>query len=96
MLIILLVCRLIGRYIEPLNNSVFKRGIMFGDVVFMYIVMLIVAGLAFSPLGYFIYMYSRKDAEPFGDTEPHGDSESMVLDMAEQAINVVKGLLGKK
>ena len=96
MLIILLVCRLIERYIKPSNNSVFKRGIMIGDVIFMYIVMLIVAGLAFAPLGYFIYIYSRKGPEPFGETEPHGDSESMVLDMAEQAINAAKGLLGKK
>jgi hypothetical protein len=64
---------------------------MIGDVIFMYVVMLIVAGLAFAPLGYFIYMYTKKSGEPFGDTEPHGDSESMVLNLVEQLINKVKG-----
>ncbi len=64
---------------------------MVGDLIFMYIVMLIVAGLAFAPLGYFIYMYTKKGGEPFGDTEPHGDSESKVLDMAESLIHAVKG-----
>lgn len=69
---------------------------MVGDIIFLYVVMLIIAGLAFAPLGYFIYMYTMKSGEPFGETEPHGDSDSMVLDLAEQAINVVKGLISKK
>ena len=69
---------------------------MVGDIIFLYVVMLIIAGLAFAPLGYFIYMYSMKSGEPFGETEPHGDSDSMVLDLAEQAINAVKGLISKK
>jgi len=64
---------------------------MFGDVAFLYIVMMLVAGLAFAPLGYFIYMYTKKGGEPFGDTEPHGDSESKVLDMAESLIHAIKG-----
>ena len=64
---------------------------MIGDVFFMYVVMLIVAGLAFAPLGYFIYMYTNKSGEPFGETEPHGDSESMILNLVEQLINKVKG-----
>ena len=55
--------------------------------------MLIIAGLAFMPLGYFIYIYTMKDGEPFGDTEPHGDSDSMVLALAEQAVNKVKFLM---
>jgi hypothetical protein len=41
-------------------------------------------------------MYTMKSGEPFGDTEPHGDSESKVLDLAEMAIHKVQGLLGKK
>jgi hypothetical protein len=45
------------------------------------------------PLGYFIYIYTMKDGEPFGDTEPHGDSDSMVLALAEQAVNKVKFLM---
>ncbi|RLA03172.1 MAG: hypothetical protein DRQ54_11130 [Gammaproteobacteria bacterium] len=67
-----------------------------GGVIEMFVIMLIVAGLAFAPLGYFIYMYTAKGGEPFGETEPHGDSESMVLDLAEQGISFVKGLIAKK
>ena len=69
---------------------------MVADVITIYIIMLIVAALAFSPLGYFIYIYSVKDGNPFGDTEPHGDSESAVLNLAEKVIDKVKSLTGKK
>ncbi len=69
---------------------------MVGDLIEILIVMWIVAIFAFAPLGYFIYMYSMKSGEPFGDTEPHGDSESKVLDLAELAINKVKQFLNKK
>lgn len=58
--------------------------------------MLIIACIAFLPLGYFIYMYTAKNGEPFGDIEPHGDHESAVLNMAEKLINRVKGIIGKK
>ena len=44
--------------------------------------MLVIACVAFVPLGYFIYMYTAKNGEPFGETEPHGDSESAVLNLA--------------
>ncbi len=64
---------------------------MVGDLIFMYIAMLVIAALAFAPLGYFIYMYTKKDGEPFGDTEPHGDSESKVLNMVESVIHAIKG-----
>ncbi|MFK5949606.1 MAG: hypothetical protein QM500_12645 [Methylococcales bacterium] len=64
---------------------------MVGDLIFMYIAMLVIAALAFAPLGYFIYMYTKKDGEPFGDTEPHGDSESKVLNMVESVIHSIKG-----
>ncbi|MCK5828671.1 MAG: hypothetical protein KAH20_00020 [Methylococcales bacterium] len=69
---------------------------MVGDLIAVTILMWVVALCAFAPLGYFIYMYTRKNGEPFGDTEPHGDSESKVLDIAEQVINKIKGLMGKK
>jgi len=62
----------------------------------LFIVMLIAAALAFAPLGYFIYMYTAKDGEPFGDTEPHGDSESLVLNLAEKGINAIKNIANKK
>jgi hypothetical protein len=64
-----------------------------GSVIELFIVMLVIAALAFAPLGYFIYMYTRKNGEPFGDIEPHGDSESLVLNLAEKAINKVKSLI---
>nr|WP_150051876.1 hypothetical protein [Methylomonas rhizoryzae] len=67
-----------------------------GGVFELGIVMLIIAFFAFAPLGYFIYMYTMKNGEPFGDIEPHGDSESPVLNMAEKLITTVKGLLAKK
>lgn len=67
---------------------------MMGGVIELVIVMLIIAGLAFAPLGYFIYMYTQKNGEPFGDIEPHGDSESPLLNTVEKVINQVKAKLG--
>ncbi len=67
-----------------------------GDVLEIFFFMLVIGCIAFAPLGYFIYMYTQKNGEPFGDIEPHGDSESAVLDLAEKVINFVKGVLGKK
>ncbi len=64
---------------------------MFGSVLIVGISLLVVAGLVFAPLGYFIYMYTKKGGDPFGETEPHGDSESLVLDLAESLINKIKG-----
>jgi hypothetical protein len=58
--------------------------------------MLVIAAVAFVPLGYFIYKFSEKNAKPFGETEPHGDSPSKINDFAESAIHFVKGLLSKK
>ncbi len=69
---------------------------MVGDLFEIIFFMWLVAILAFAPLGYFIYMYTAKSGEPFGDTEPHGDSDSMVLNLAEKAIHKVQSLIGKK
>jgi len=85
------------RYIKDLIiKIILYEGVVMGGVVEMFFFMLVIAGLAFAPLGYFIYMYSMKSGEPFGETEPHGDSESLVLNMAEQAINKLKSLIAKK
>jgi len=70
--------------------------VIMGDVVELIIWMWIFAGVCFAPLGYFIYKYNQKNADPFGDTELHGDSESTVLNVAENVVNAVKRLLGKK
>jgi hypothetical protein len=57
--------------------------------------MLFIACVAFAPLAYFIYMYTMKNGEPFGDIEPHGDSESAVLNFAGKVINMVKSKVAK-
>jgi len=61
-----------------------------GEIIWLFLIMLVVAGVAFAPLGYFIYMYTMKKGEPFGDTEPHGDSESPLLTAVEKLINKIK------
>lgn len=61
-----------------------------GAVIELFLVMMVIAGLAFAPLGYFIYMYTKKNGEPFGDTEPHGDTESPLLNMIGKVFNKVK------
>lgn len=67
-----------------------------GGVVELFVIMFIVAAAAFAPLGYFIYKFTQKNAEPFGDIEPHGDSHSVVNDLAEKAIEFFKTKLSKK
>jgi hypothetical protein len=62
----------------------------------LWLIMLIIAAAAFAPLGYFIYMFTKASAKPFGEIEPHGDSPSVVNDFAEKVIKYVQGLLAKK
>lgn len=66
-----------------------------GDVTGLFIAMIIIGAAAFAPLGYFIYKFTQNDGKPFGETEPHGDSPSMVNDFAEKIIALVKNLLNK-
>jgi len=40
-----------------------------GGVLELFVFMVIIATAAFAPLGYFIYKYTQKNAEPFGETE---------------------------
>ncbi len=61
-----------------------------GDIIILALAMLVIACLAFAPLGYFIYMYTMKNGEPFGDIEPHGDSESALLTAVDKAFAAVK------
>ncbi len=67
-----------------------------GDVVELWLAMLILAAAAFAPLGYFIYKFTQKNGRPFGETEPHGDSPSLINDFAEKVIAIVKGLVSQK
>lgn len=65
------------------------------EVTEIFVLMLVIATVAFAPLGYFIYKFTQKNAEPFGETEPHGDSPSMINDFAENVIHFVKSKLTK-
>jgi len=67
-----------------------------GGVTELFIVMFVIAAAAFAPLAYFIYKFQQKNAKPFGETEPHGDSPSFINDLAETAIHFVKTRLAKK
>jgi hypothetical protein len=64
-------------------------------VVELWVVMLVFAAATFAPLGYFIYKFTQINAKPFGETEPHGDSPSVINDFAEKAIAAIKGIIGK-
>jgi hypothetical protein len=66
-----------------------------GDVTGLFIAMILIGAAAFAPLGYFIYKFSQKDGKPFGETEPHGDSPSLVNDFAEKVIAIIKGKANK-
>ncbi len=65
-------------------------------VIELFLAMVVLAAFSFVPLGYFIYKFSQKNAKPFGETEPHGDSPSVINDLAEKAISLAKGLFSKK
>lgn len=66
-----------------------------GDVTELFLAMIVIGAVAFAPLGYFIYKFTQKDGKPFGDIEPHGDSPSVVNDLAEKVIALIKGKLDK-
>ncbi len=59
---------------------------MIGEIIEITFIMWLIALASFAPLGYFIYMYTVKNSEPFGETEPHGDSESAIADLVDRAI----------
>jgi hypothetical protein len=67
-----------------------------GDIVELWVGMLILAAAAFAPLGYFIYKFTKDSDKPFGDIEPHGDSPSAVNDFAEKVIKYIRELFAKK
>ncbi|MCX7102970.1 MAG: hypothetical protein NTX38_16175 [Methylobacter sp.] len=67
-----------------------------GEITELFFVMIIVAALAFAPLGYFIYKFTKAGDKPFGEIEPHGDSPSLVNDFAEKVIKYVQSLIAKK
>ena len=64
-----------------------------GTIIEISFFMLVIAGIAFAPLGYFIYQYTRDGARPpFGDFEHHENhGESAIDGYVKKAINAVKG-----
>jgi hypothetical protein len=57
-----------------------------GTIIEISVFMLIAASVAFAPLGYFIYNYTKKDGEPFGDFEhPVVHEHSVIDELAEKA-----------
>lgn len=68
---------------------------MSGDIFQLVVAMLVIAVVAFAPLGYFILKFTQENGKPFGEIEPHGDSPSIVNDLAEKAIAFAKGLMAK-
>jgi hypothetical protein len=62
-----------------------------GTIIEISIFMLIAASVAFAPLAYFIYVYTKKGESPFDQfehNEEHG--HSIIDELAEKAIDVVK------
>jgi hypothetical protein len=59
---------------------------MVGEIIEITLIMWLIALASFAPLGYFIYIYTVKQGEPFGETEPHGDSPSAIADLVDKAI----------
>lgn len=58
-----------------------------GQIIEITIFMLIIAGVAFAPLAYFIHNYTKKDGEPFGDFEHPQHGHSIIDELAEKAKN---------
>lgn len=57
-----------------------------GTIIEISFFMLVIATVAFAPLGYFIYVYTKKGDSPFGDFEhPTVHSDSLVEKLAEKA-----------
>lgn len=67
-----------------------------GEVTELFLVMLVIAAAAFAPLAYFIYKFTQINAKPFGETEPHGDSPSVINDLAEKVIGIFRGIVAGK
>jgi hypothetical protein len=71
-------------------------GIM-GEVIEIFVLMLLVASLAFAPLGYFIYLYVKKNSDPFAGSAAHGDTKPSLIDeWVNKIMGRVTGALSKK
>ena len=64
-----------------------------GEIIEIFFFMFVIAGIAFLPLGYFIYKYTKDDSKPplsdFEHHEIHG--ESAIDGYIEKIMSAVKG-----
>ncbi len=63
---------------------------MVGEIIELTFFMWLIALASFAPLGYFIYLYTAKNTEPFGDAKPHNDSPSAIANLVDKAIAIFK------
>lgn len=49
---------------------------IFWEIIELFVIMLIVATVAYAPLGYFINSYTRGDGHPFGKHGSHDDEHT--------------------
>mgnify|MGYP000220405445 CR=1 FL=1 len=63
-----------------------------GTIIEISFFMLVIAGIAFAPLAYFIYQYTKKDAKPpFADFEhPKHHGESAIDGYVEKVVGTLK------
>ena len=58
-----------------------------GDVVVLFIAMIVIGAAAFAPLGYFIFKFSGRNTKPFHEAQHGGVAHpSIVNDFAEKVI----------
>ncbi|MFZ4503001.1 MAG: hypothetical protein ACOYM1_03520 [Methylovulum sp.] len=68
-----------------------------GEVIEIFVLMFLVASLAFAPFGYFIYLYMKKNSDPFAESAAHGESKPSVIDAwVNKIMGFVTGALSKK
>ena len=68
-----------------------------GEVIEIFVLMLLVASLAFAPLGYFIYLYVKKNSDPFAGSAAHSDTKPSLIDeWVNKIMGRVTGALSKK
>ena len=65
-----------------------------GTVIEISVFMLIAASVAFAPLAYFIYIYTKKGESPFDHFEQNEEHPHSIIDeLAEKAIHTVQDKL---
>lgn len=67
------------------------------DVILLAIALMVVAGVAFLPLGYFIYLYISKKDQPFASTtQSQSKVETNISNLLDTLIHKTQSILGKQ